>query len=73
MLRAALATAGAHEADVRDAIQEVLHTQGAAVVAGERGYGRLRLGGVLQHCCRRTAGVWVGHAAGAVAASACEP
>ena len=29
MFRAALATAGAHEADVRDAIQEVLHTQGA--------------------------------------------
>ena len=73
MLRAALATAGAHEADVRDAIQAVLHQESVADVAGERGYGRLRLGGVLQHRCRRAAGVWVGHAAGAVAASACEP
>ena len=58
MFRGALAKAGAHEAALRDAIPEVLHPQGDAFLARERGdrrddmygapfYGRLRARGII--------------------------
>ena len=47
MLRGALATAGAHEAALRDAVQEVLHPQGTTLMDAYRGHRRLYLGSVL--------------------------
>ena len=44
MLRAALATAGAHEATLPGTVQALLHPQGVAVLIRPTGYGRLYLG-----------------------------
>ena len=46
MLRAALASAGAHEAALRNAIPPLLHPQGDEIVDAHRSHRRDDLGGV---------------------------
>ena len=71
MFRGTVAEAGAHAADVRDAVQEVLYTASVAVVVWERGHKRLHLGGVpVGRGTRIRTRLWPGCFASADATSA---
>ena len=65
MFRAALASAGAHEAAAGHAGTEVLHKESAAVVARHRGHRRLHLAGLPQHRRRRPTALRLRHLAAA--------
>ena len=66
MLRAALATAGAHEAPAGGTAQAVLHQELAALVVRPPGHGGLHLGGVpAGNHGRRRGGGRMGHPAAA--------